>query len=218
MKAANCGYQGKIGAARAGYLALALDRALDRALARALDRALARALDLALARDLDRDIQDGLGLDIHLVNLLFLGALLERWADSTTGIGREAVLPLVLQAGELLAAVRAGSESLEDSELARALAELPFPAEDAPGTAWGEFARRLQTVLRQNRNLRLEWDLSWEDYNQLDAYLRANRLLVECLQLAVVTDRQAIEDRLLLPPAKGGRTMETAWLTTDIID
>ena len=57
VKAANCGYQGKIGAARAGYLALARDRT----------RALALALALALAR------QDGLGLDIHLVNLWFGG-------------------------------------------------------------------------------------------------------------------------------------------------
>ena len=32
-------------------------------------------------------------------------------------------------------------------------------------------------------------------------YLNATNLLVDCLKLAVVSDRTAIEDRLLLPPS-----------------
>jgi hypothetical protein len=40
-----------------------------------------------------------------------------------------------------------------------------------------------------------------EQWKLLFDYLGATNLLVDCLKLAVVTDRTAIEDRLLLPPS-----------------
>jgi len=36
--------------------------------------------------------------------------------------------------------------------------------------------------------------------NQLNAYLYANELLIQCLNVAVVSDRQAILNNLLAPP------------------
>jgi hypothetical protein len=43
--------------------------------------------------------------------------------------------------------------------------------------------------------------LYYSQYQNDANYLRANNLLVECLNLAYVSDRQGIIDRLLLPPA-----------------
>jgi hypothetical protein len=39
-----------------------------------------------------------------------------------------------------------------------------------------------------------------EQAKRLERYFYTAELLVQCLNLAVVTDRAAIEDRLLLPP------------------
>jgi hypothetical protein len=44
------------------------------------------------------------------------------------------------------------------------------------------------------------WELSDEQTRRAVNYLTATRLLQECLHLAAVSDRQAVEDTLLLPP------------------
>ncbi len=49
-----------------------------------------------------------------------------------------------------------------------------------------------------HRDLR-EWKLSREQAKQLAAYLEANRLLLACLEQAVVSDRETIKRGLLLP-------------------
>jgi hypothetical protein len=43
-------------------------------------------------------------------------------------------------------------------------------------------------------------EMSGEQANRLAEYFAANRLLLECLDTAHVSNRQAIEDSLLLPP------------------
>ncbi|MCO5193343.1 MAG: hypothetical protein M9930_08635 [Anaerolineae bacterium] len=43
--------------------------------------------------------------------------------------------------------------------------------------------------------------ISYEQWILMADYLNATNLLVDCLKLAVVSDRTAIEDRLLLPPS-----------------
>lgn len=54
----------------------------------------------------------------------------------------------------------------------------------------------------EQRDIGREWDV---DYRQVANYLEANQLLVDCLQLAVVSDRAGIEAGLLLPPGEGKR-------------
>ena len=44
-----------------------------------------------------------------------------------------------------------------------------------------------------------ELKLTHELINNIDDYLKATRLLVDCLPLAMVSDRTGIEDQLLLP-------------------
>ena len=43
------------------------------------------------------------------------------------------------------------------------------------------------------------WELSEEQADLLARYLEANRLLLECLAVASVPDREAIEAQMLLP-------------------
>jgi hypothetical protein len=47
-----------------------------------------------------------------------------------------------------------------------------------------------------------EWGLTVEQIIQLQLYLEANKLLIDCLRLAYVSDRAEIENSLLLPPQK----------------
>ena len=44
------------------------------------------------------------------------------------------------------------------------------------------------------------WPAAYEAQVQLTCYLEANLLLIDCLNLARVSDRMGIEDDLLLPP------------------
>ena len=44
------------------------------------------------------------------------------------------------------------------------------------------------------------WEFTETQVELLTKYLEATNLLVECLQVAYVPDRERIENRLLLPP------------------
>ncbi len=56
----------------------------------------------------------------------------------------------------------------------------------------------------EHRDIGHDWNFTEEQVQCLERYSYGAELLVQCLNLAVVTDRVAIEDRLLLPP--GGMT------------
>ena len=81
--------------------------------------------------------------------------------------------------------------------------------------AWQQFARTFADVFDEYRD---EWDpyrklsvtdddallfvdLSNAQVDTFVAYFEANQLLVRCLQVAYVPDREAIENQILLPPA-----------------
>ena len=81
-----------------------------------------------------------------------------------------------------------------------ALLALPMPAPNASGATWQGFAKQLREILIKHRDIGHEWNLSEADEEFLESYLTANLRLVECLELAAVTDREGIKSRLLLPP------------------
>jgi len=72
------------------------------------------------------------------------------------------------------------------------------PNENDRQVVWQEFAKQLRDIMRRHRNIGHEWNLIWERRHILASYLEANRLLVECLKFALVSDRRAIEDQVLL--------------------
>jgi hypothetical protein len=64
------------------------------------------------------------------------------------------------------------------------------------------FDRDLDLALALARGLALNYDLDLDLDDKIQVYLIAKRLLVDCLKLAYVSDREAIENSLLLPPKK----------------
>jgi hypothetical protein len=107
------------------------------------------------------------------------------------------------------------AKKLDSTGFQKELAALSFPAATDDDDKWQGFAAKFITVLDKYENdwnphqqievtdedILLFTSLSEEQFNTWVLYLKANRLLVDCLKIAYVRDREAIEDQLLLPPA-----------------
>jgi len=218
----------KIGAVRSFYfflaydraraLALALDRALDRALAldldlaRSFDLALALALDLDLARsfdldrardlarDLDRALDRSLNLDLDLdlsIDYLLRIALQVSLIFEKTWLYPE-IRSKALEFKKFFSEVVNRCNSLPS--LSQALQSLSVPNSQSKPEAWEKFANELRIIMQRERNIGHEWNLTKKQVDTLETYLRANLFMLECLKLAAVSDRKAIEDSVLLPP------------------
>ncbi len=81
------------------------------------------------------------------------------------------------------------------------LNDLTVPISTASPASWQQFADKLHAVM-QKRDLIHDWQFTLKSVEQLNAYFYANELLVQCLNVAVVSDRQAILAGLLAPPKK----------------
>lgn len=66
--------------------------------------------------------------------------------------------------------------------------------------SWQQYANALFVIQRDKRDLRHQWTFSQQESDKLKDYLYANELLVQCLKVVAVSDRQAILNGLLLPP------------------
>ena len=202
--------------ARARDLARALNLGLDhiRALGdRPLDLDLAGAcnlrthdltsdLDFELACNLDRDLDRGLDLardrelDFDLV-FIYAHVFARR---SYTGPHYPDIEHYYESVSKLIAALIQSSQRMGLSELAQALHGLRLPANEASNAAWRQFADELQALMIRYRNIGQAWNFTHSQCWRLRQYEGATIFLVECLQLAAVSDRKAIENRLLLPP------------------
>ena len=60
---------------------------------------------------------------------------------------------------------------------------------------------RIWNIMQRNRDFKI-YEFTEEDAKHIATYLEGVKLLLDCLKVAVVSDRQAIEDRLLRPPVK----------------
>ena len=170
-------------AVRLAYITLARDPALDLALA--CDPALAGALAYGFR----------LGSDYALLYAWQIAAILAAvrdWNLVSVHANRypadfEQVISMVEQTG--------------DAATARRLRGLALPASDQRQDTWSSFADGLRTVMREERDIGHDWQFSQEQWEKLNAYLAANKFLIDCLDLAYVSDRQAILNGLLAPPA-----------------
>lgn len=188
--------------ARARFLALDLDLNHDLARVLAFNPALALTLDLDLARALKADLNLDLALTLDRNphhQMALDGALVNVWLLMVTGIefqtnNRDIHVLGPLQA--LLAVAVRKSELLGLAELVALLGQLALPTHESSVVEWQAVAEQLEGVLEQRGMAAVE--LSTEDFEALYRYLEANRLLLDCLQQAVVTDRAAIEERLLV--------------------
>ena len=187
-------------AIRSFYISFALDRdhvrdfacALDRAhdfvrvrereRARALNRA--RAFELALARARDFELARARDFDLD------------------QALARVRAFDLHLD--QALARARELSQALNLPALSTALAALTLPTADDPIEAWATFAAELHALMIEHRDIGHDWEFTLEQAQALERYFYAAELLVDCLDVAYVTDREAILDRLLLPPDSTG--------------
>jgi hypothetical protein len=188
-----------------------LARALDIDLARDRASDLARDLDFAFTCDLDRD----LALDLALDWTLSLALVRDRDRDRDRAFARDRGLDLklagVLDLNRARALAVARDRALDrardlacghNDDLYEALVGLKSPAWDAPADAGRMFVHELREVMARCRDIGHDWKFSEEQAERLAEYSEANRLLLECLKVAYVSDRGAIEDSLLLPPGK----------------
>ena len=183
--------------------ALDLDLAHANALALALDlaRARANALEIALALDLARSLARATapltGFDYGLYYawsyaMLFANDRLDRTRQN---------LQAAMQAmPALMAVVAALAEEGGLAALAQQLLALPLPPATAGGQAWQCYADALFVILREERDLGHDWEFTDEASRTLNDYFYANELLVQCLKVAAVSDREVVLQGLLLPP------------------
>ncbi len=173
------------------YIFVALNLALD------LD--LARDLDLDLARDLDLDRNSDLFLDYSLLRLL---VYILKVAQGNFEKNRHNRL------SDLSVSTRKQREILLDilqqrddcTELYQALVTFRLPSKDDEQKEWKHCGKTLQTLLQQHRDIGHDWSLTPGQSETLKKYLAANTLLIHCLDVAVVQDREAIKNSLLRPP------------------
>jgi hypothetical protein len=91
--------------------------------------------------------------------------------------------------------------------LATSIAEIILPdSDDILGTdsVWLQFRQQIMILASTYWELRFDWKFTQQDVDAINNYLYANTLLVECLKLAVVSDREGIKNRLLMPPDVAG--------------
>ncbi|HUM70356.1 MAG TPA: hypothetical protein PLK31_16100, partial [Chloroflexota bacterium] len=204
---------------------LTLDDALKRVLTLEQDHTFTLSLDLA--HDLDRvrafglnlDGSKGFTLDIDLVK--GLAQARTRALSLPSPYALDYLLSMFLYVAQILTLMRgiAMDDELITRELSEtaarldqfcrdadlpalqaALAALPLPGASASDQELQTFTAQLGTIARTHRDLGHEWNLSGEQVKLLEKYLQANLLFVECLNLAYVPDRAAIENQILLPP------------------
>ncbi|MDM8565511.1 NACHT domain-containing protein [Candidatus Halobeggiatoa sp. HSG11] len=87
---------------------------------------------------------------------------------------------------------------LSDSQLKQALSDLK-PSVDYGKEQWQSFATKLQQIMQTHCNIGHEWNFNKEQQDKLEQYFKANRILVQCLNSAMVSssDRERIENSLL---------------------
>jgi hypothetical protein len=200
-------------------LSIAIDRSLEIERAFFRDRGLVLARDLAIARSSERsrEIARSLKLELALARARDLAiattpavgfdyALYYAWRYATLFTRRS----LPRRNNDWLAAMQGFPDLLEGViDLAhkagmvgevRRLRALSAPASTASGWDWRQHADALFVILRNERDLAHEWEFTKEEIDALNDYFYANELLVQCIQVAVVSDRQTILQGLLLPP------------------
>ncbi|MFZ4663894.1 MAG: NACHT domain-containing protein [Caldilineaceae bacterium] len=204
---------------RAEYLALGRSRAQSLARGSAIESEIARVIsrdlssgsatpiDLASVSESAIESAIANALDSASVTTPFVGfdyGLYYAWSYALI-FANIANLPWSWQAATqafsvLVTGVAALAEEGQRTDLAQRLLGTPIPSSIADQSAWQHYADALFTILRDERDLGREWAFSDGEINKFNDYLYANELLVQCLKVAAVSDRQAILHGLLLPP------------------
>lgn len=173
--------------------AFATGRALDPVHALDPARSLAPALALSRARSITRTYGLTVGSDYELLYGWQMVSIFARVKDF--GL----VKKYTTQFQDYFTMVKKHLDTTLP-RVADGLAQLPVPHGKAKQAEWKVFATELQALLTRERDFDFERKLNGEQVDQLNGYFEANELLVQCLKLAVVSDREEVLTGLLKPP------------------
>lgn len=189
------------------FLALDVDFTLD------LDRTL--DLDLTYARTLALDLGIVCTRNPNLAYILDSARALNltRVLNLAQALDQSIALDFILEytllvagehyVGELFYEAVKWSAEYPLPKLNQALKKLNIPDAKATERLWQQFCADLRRILQTHRQLGQEWQFTREDVKVLEAYLAGCELVVQCLKLAYVADREGILARLLQPPGEG---------------
>ncbi len=181
---------------------LARARAITRDITRAISRDRVRnfAHEMALARsrglDLGRETAPHIGFDYSLFYTWAYAQLFaNRKVDEHDQVWQEAMVAYSHLSKSMIVLAKETGLPI----VAQTVATQPLPPSTAAPQAWQQYANTLYAILQQ-RDLARQWAFSDEQSETLERYFAANELLIQCLKVATVTDRQAIWNGLLEPP------------------
>ena len=195
-------------------LDLDFDLDLARALARARDLARTLDLDLDLAHDLARDLDVALDVDVDDLPPRAPKDVRARQGDETifldTRLFYAPLYTAIFARGWAYPEVRALFPQLHaffqeistasqtaDPAFAAALEKTPLPVPTSKPEDWVQFDKAFRTLALEHWGIGHEWDLNDEQVKRVEQYLRATQLLLACLEVATVSDRHGILDRVL---------------------
>lgn len=186
--------------------------ARERSYARAIERALAFNKSNAVAQERKRalDIERSLSLDLAFaieteIALGFDYEINYRWtiACSLAGlVSTDKFTPQRRSYGMSFPALIQMAADADLPTVVERLSLLTLPGGQARQAVWQAFADQLLIIMQEERDLGRAWNLSRKQLDRLNTYFAANELLVKCLELAYVSDRQAILNGLLAPPVR----------------
>jgi len=200
----------KVAALRSFYCVLPFDaRDPARDLARVFDLAFDLAFDRG--RDFDYDFTRFLGrahflafdrardldLDLKIDLLLFFALPIASIFSEAYKAEFQEVKRNISSFSEYFREIVNSSQQAGFSDLYQALKNLTVPNENDRQSAWQPFATSLREIMQKHRDIGNEWNLTEAQLGCLERYFKANLLLVECLKLAVVSNREGIEGSLL---------------------
>lgn len=87
-----------------------------------------------------------------------------------------------------------------DTKLTKGLIELKIPPFELGIYNWEKFTKYFKDILVRDFFMGREWNFFDEEYLQLDNYIEGYLILLDCLKLAAISNRQVIEDSFLSPP------------------
>jgi hypothetical protein len=219
-KKGDSNYRGDRLGGRREALAYVLHRARNRkesrseARLRAIKRA--RALDPVLVRGLDQDLVRAVRFDLDRVRALALSLASIPTRDGDLELELDGELEHVLDYARALAFVHSvdsirgvfrdldtddlSGEARAFSELAVELSALHVPGENALSVLWIKFVSQLQDIMVRHRCSGQDGWLDGSQIDRLSSYFRASIRAHECLEVAYVSEREWLEDRILRVP------------------
>ena len=184
--------------------ALAIYFSLDRAIGSSHEINLARTRALTLAHvlvpSINRDLLFDRNFDLDVTFELDRTLSLSLALDLSARYDPSLLTELPETTSEIIIYLRRWTGKLGLMTLHQALQRLIVPAKNSLEASWYEFNQQLMTIVLTHWELKAFWELSREQKKLLEKYLEANLLLVECMSLAYLPNREELENKLLLPP------------------